>query len=524
MARRMRRTCRILVGLVLVAFAVAACFGDDPALTSVRDAGTDARLPDEAGPLDAGGDGQKPPTPTGTARWLKPIVAPANSLIGPTRSTMDANGNVVVVGYLFGEGTFDFGDGKTLASTAAVGSNGFIAKYGPDGVCQWAKLVAGADDDLLYAVASGPDGEIVAIGETGSSAVTVAMTVANQPADSGTSNNILVVKLNADGTLAWHRIYGGSGWDEGHAVAIGTNGDILLGGRVVTNAQTVRFDTVSILEQASDDQIGAVVLLDKDGKGKWARGLPKVTAGSSNDTVDVSALAFDALGDVLVGGWFSETVRLRPNPPLQYTSNGADDGWVAKLSGASGETSWGVQLGGAAGDRVDAITVDPNLFVYVGGTYTGPGAVTFGGTNLPVYGGVDAFVLKLDPSSKLEWAHGYGTPGKDDVGGIAVDPWGNIVLGGGQDQTIDWNGASSTSAGNDDGYVVKLAATGASAFWAHGLGSSAQDLGFGGIAVSPSTGFTSVTGGLKGNALLAGKTFTVADGGTMNGFVLLLDP
>lgn len=517
---------------VLAGSVFAACVGDDPETVapgpsndggpntptdtspSTPDTGTDANGATDA---DAG-----PPTPVGTARWLKPINGPAGSLAAGIRSAIDGQGNVVVIGYLFGTGTFDFGDTKTLTASAANDIEGFIAKYDGNGVCQWAKLVSGTGDDLLINLAVGPNGEVVAVGESNSPVVTVASTPTNEPADSGTSRDILVVKLDAAGNLAWHRMYGGAGWDSAESVAIASNGDIALGGRIVTNASAVKFDTVSVIEQASTDQIGAVVLLDKDGKGKWGRGFPKIASGSSGAIITASTLAFDALGDVIVGGWFTTSVTVKANPPIQFTTRGGDDGWLAKLQRADGTSTWGLQLGGAAGDRVKGVVVDSTSQIYVAGQYTGPGAVMIASNNLPIFGGVDVFVAKVDPSSVVQWARGFGTPMKDEIEGILLDPWGNIVIGGGQSQTIDWNGVPSTSAGNDDGYIVKMSNDGMKTFWAYGLGSGAQDLGFGGIGVS-STGATSIVGGLKGAAILAGKSFTLADASTMGGYVLMLE-
>jgi hypothetical protein len=67
-------------------------------------------------------------------------------------------------------------------------------------------------------------------------------------------------------------------------------------------------------------------------------------------------------------------------------------------------------------------------------------SIKVGDRTLESAGGTDAFVAKFDKTGKLLWAERYG--GKDDeaITGLAVDPAGNVVVGGKTQGEVDLGG------------------------------------------------------------------------------------
>jgi LPXTG-motif cell wall-anchored protein len=122
--------------------------------------------------------------------------------------------------------------------------------------------------------------------------------------------------------------------------------------------------------------------------------------------------------------------------------------------------------------------------VYVVGLFIDPFDADPGSgtTNLTSAGDTDAYILKLDASGNLVWAHRIGGTGADQGSGVAVDSSGNVYVTGAFNGTVDLNPDPSTavnivSSGARDVFVLKLDTTGAFQ-WGYGIGGgSADDIG-----------------------------------------------
>jgi len=126
------------------------------------------------------------------------------------------------------------------------------------------------------------------------------------------------------------------------------------------------------------------------------------------------------------------------------------------------EFAWAASMGGRCHDEGRAITVDAAGNVYTTGYYQGtvdfdPGPGQFLMTPVNFH---DVFVQKLDASGALVWARSIGGTGGQAANGIALDPWGNIVVTGWFQGTVDFDpGPASyflTSTRGQDGFVLKL--------------------------------------------------------------------
>ena len=115
--------------------------------------------------------------------------------------------------------------------------------------------------------------------------------------------------------------------------------------------------------------------------------------------------------------------------------------------------------GGAA--YILATATDSAGNSYALGTMSNAGALTGAGVNLTPVGVNDGFIAKFNASGAMVWAHNFGGPGATvNVGGMALDPSGNIYLG------ASFSGAnltapavtkiSANSIGYADGLVMKL--------------------------------------------------------------------
>lgn len=276
-----------------------------------------------------------------------------------TDAAVDANGDLVVTGQFIG--TVNFGAGGPLSSASGSWDT-FLAKYsGVDGTCVWAKRFGGASTDYAYGVATSPGGSVVVTGSfngavdfgggaltsVGGSDIFVAkytstgahvwsvrfgdsfddqgkavavdpttgdvvaagsfngtVDFGGGPLTSAGGSDIYATKLaSADGKHVWSKRFGGayagsSIGDEADGIAVGTNGDVVLGGKVYG---AVDFGGGALASFGSYDAFAAK--LTASGAYVWARSW----GGSSQPDVG-DRVAVDANGGVAVAGQTYGTV------------------------------------------------------------------------------------------------------------------------------------------------------------------------------------------------------------------------
>jgi hypothetical protein len=149
-------------------------------------------------------------------------------------------------------------------------------------------------------------------------------------------------------------------------------------------------------------------------------------------------------------------------------------------------------LGGSDYDEVDGLAVDLDGNTYVGGrVYSTDFPVTSGGAQAQFGGNEDTYVTKIDPSgTAIVYSTFIGGSDRDFGNGIAVNAPGEVYLAG---RTIspDFPGAAASPiqkhrSGPDDGFVLKLDASGSEILFSTYLGGTATDRILG-IALDPSS-------------------------------------
>jgi len=86
---------------------------------------------------------------SGTAQWARTANAANSDSFGYATAT-DTSGNVFVVGYQYGKGNFDFGDGVIVSGASSLG-NALILKYNPQGNAVQAQTVStGGNWSIFY--------------------------------------------------------------------------------------------------------------------------------------------------------------------------------------------------------------------------------------------------------------------------------------------------------------------------------------------------------------------------------------
>lgn len=159
--------------------------------------------------------------------------------IQPNSIAVDRSGNIYLAG-LF-SGTLNFNPGGASSEIKALGFNdGFVSKYDSLGRFQWVRHITGSSNDQVNSILVDGANEILLLGTFNSPKLTFTSPGTNN--DTVATNgvgDIFLCKYNSLGDLIWAKNIGGTGQDEGRAMAIDNNANLFLAGSFVA---AVNFD------------------------------------------------------------------------------------------------------------------------------------------------------------------------------------------------------------------------------------------------------------------------------------------
>ena len=146
---------------------------------------------------------------------------------------------------------------------------------------------------------------------------------------------------------------------------------------------------------------GFIAQADATGNWMWAKGF-QTLPNSTTDSSIPQAIAIDAMGDVIVTGYFSGETDF--GGTSINVSNA--EMFVAKLDGANGALKWVISGGGIGDQAATDVGVDAAGNIYVSGVTQNN--IRFGTNSYNVVGTQDSFVLKLSSSGAVLSLTGYG--------------------------------------------------------------------------------------------------------------------
>jgi len=170
--------------------------------------------------------------------------------------------------------------------------------------------------------------------------------------------------------------------------------------------------------------------------------------GTTGDAVN--AVAVDRQGRIYVTGWSLGTnafpVAGTPPPtgtfpigttpgyvaPFQAThaADSNKDAFFAILSADMSEILYATYLGGSASDEATCLALDPQGNVYIGGKTTSPDYPTMNPAQSANAGGMDGFVTKLANNGTMIYSTYIGTAADDWINGIGVTSTGDVRVVG----------------------------------------------------------------------------------------------
>ncbi|MFZ1686556.1 MAG: HYR domain-containing protein, partial [Flavobacteriales bacterium] len=177
----------------------------------------------------------------------------------------------------------------------------------------------------------------------------------------------------------------------------------------------------------------------------------------------------------VVGSYQTPTTASSMPFGLPASNSNSNDGFIAKLEPATGNTVWSKNFGGSGWDALYGVAIDNTGRVYVTGTTTGNLTVTILGTPTatPGQGGWDIFTAGLDPvNGTTIWAKVTGKD-KDDVGySIAANATG-VFVHGTYKKGFSFAGSNLSNSGSSDDdkvFLLKYSAGGVEQWAVSGTG------------------------------------------------------
>ncbi len=383
--------------------------------------------------------------PSGNVLWAK--SAGGNDTDWASSITTDASGNIIVVGVFSSPITF----GSTTLTSPTTSFDMFIVKYDTDGNVLWAKSAGGNSLNLATYVDVDASGNILISGYFFSGTGTI---IFGNTTLTGTSlsDDIFIVKYDANGNVLWAKSAGGGFSDEAYSVVIDANENIFITGDF--NSPSIVFGNTILFNTDNTGNTSDVFIAkyDKNGNVLWAK---SVGGGNGDGANSVTA---DASGNIIVAGYFdSPTITFGAISCVNAINTGnISDIFIAKYDG-SGNPIWAKSAGGSDWDAAYSVTADASGNILITGVYFSS-SITLGSVTLTNAGNDDMFLVEYDTSGNVLWAKSTGGAYEDYGSSVTTDINKNIVVAGVfSDFTITFDSITltNTHAGYRDVFITK---------------------------------------------------------------------
>jgi len=391
------------------------------------------------------------------AQWARSVSAGYYSEIHAV--AVDSSGNVYVAGFQSGTGTYNYGNGVSVAGSAY--DNAVLVKYNSSGTAQWARSVsAGSDSTFFDSVAVDSSGNVYAAGnQVGTSTYTYGTGVSVAGAYSGA--NAVLVKYNSDGTAQWARsVSAGSDSSYFNSLVVDSSGNVYAAGFQSGTGTYTYGNGVSVAGSAYDNAV--LVKYNSSGVAQWAH---SVSAGS--DSSLFYSVAVDSSGNVYAAGSQSGTGTYNYGNGVSVAGSAYDNAVLVKYN-SSGTAQWARSVSaGNNGSRFNSLVVDSSGNVYAAGYQRGTGTYTYGNgvsvagtagtTGTTGYYYDNVVLVKYNSSGTAQWARSVSAGSNDSrFYSVAVDSSGNVYAAGNQGGTSYnyGNGVSVAAISNSSCNVV----------------------------------------------------------------------
>lgn len=316
-------------------------------------------------------------------------------------------------------------------------------------VRNWGSYFGGTGGDEIYSVVYDASGNVYIAGNT-TSANNIS-TVGSHQVTPGGAQDAFLAKFNSSGVLDWATYYGGTGSENGRAVAVDGIGNVYLAG--YTNSSTA-ISTVGSHQAVYGGVTDAfLVKFNSSGVRQWGTyyGGSVVENGFSID--------IDASNNIYLAGTTTSANAISTIGSFQTTNGGATDAFLVTFN-SSGVRQWATYYGGTGIETIPSVCIDVNNKLFLAGSTNSANAIsTVGSHQATIGGGQDAFLVQFNNSGAQQWGTYYGGTGNEIDVKIAADVNGNIhLVGQATSTTLATVGAHQAAYGGGtyDNFLVQF--------------------------------------------------------------------
>ncbi|WP_437613083.1 hypothetical protein WMF20_11085 [Sorangium sp. So ce834] len=339
-------------------------------------------------------------------------------------------------------------DDGALAGDEHVASSQHALNYG------WSAAFGNTNWDYARGVGVDSSGNMIFAGTLGGTVDLGAGPV------SGGSTDIFVAKVTSAGGYVWSQRISSTGSGGIQDIAVDSSDNVLIAG---TFSNSINFGGPTLTSAGWTDVF--LAKFDSSGNHVWSQSF-----GNGNYD-NVSSVATDSSGNVIITGYFSDTVSFGGTP---LVSAGSTDIFVAKFD-SSGNHVWSQSFGSASAENGNGVAADSAGNVLVTGEKQG--TVDFGDGPLASNGYSDIFLVKLSSAGAHLWSKSIGDTYDDFAQDVAVDGEDNVIITGGFSGTVDFGGGPHSSNNLIDGFVTKYDDAG-NYLWANSFTSYGMSAGY----------------------------------------------
>ncbi len=360
---------------------------------------------------------------TESFEWVKQMQGDQQQFQGDQQmyiehSIIDNQGNILCAGRYSGIKDFDPGPG--VQSFSAYGTNGFIAKYSPDGNLIWAKDFVSDIWCSITQIIIHQDSNIFMVGHFSLST----------DLDPGIDSTIFttdqfehksfICKLDSNGQFSWVKVLA----QGASSIKFDALDNIFVSGSF---GGTIDFDpgpSTTYLSTPWNKYNSHVCKFDSDGQFIWAKQF------ESDGNNYARHLAIDENGKIIITGELKAITDFDPsiNNDFNLISYGGDRIYICKLD-SNGDFIWAKSILGKASD----MAIDVENEIYITGSFRNnsidldPGQ---GEYIVNLQGDRNTFILKLDTAGNFNWANAYQSTQDVVISAITLDALGDIYTTG----------------------------------------------------------------------------------------------
>jgi hypothetical protein len=316
----------------------------------------------------------------------------------------------------------------------------WVVKTDSSGSKQWDKRFGGESTDILSSVEQTNDGGYILIGGS-SSKINGDKSQANWDTSLYSTYDFWIVKINAQGTKLWDKVYGGLKDDFPNASAKTSDGGFLIGGNswsgIGGDKTQANWDTVVPITNDF-----WVIKIDSTGTKIW----DKRYGGTDEDKL-ISIKRTDE-GGYILGGWSASGIggdKTQPNW-------GSYDYWIIKIDSA-GNQLWDKRFGSVYIDRFMALEQTKDGGYILGGNSE---YYASGDRTQNCLGNQDFWIVKINSAGIIQWEKVFGGAGGEDELSMIIETCGESYLIAGSSYSDSSGTKSEDNMGVEQTWMIRI--------------------------------------------------------------------